>query len=187
MSNSTWQKIFIGSILILILGSIEFYDRIHVPILESKSRIESRASELKVEIARREKFMSRVRNEFGTIKIYQTLLSEREEQIRFSLPDEFSTNQALELIDRASRKSEIQMLNLNFIEENPERLIIRIECVGDFFSLNNFFREIQNSGRISTIKILEFNSGNQLRDKFPEDWIRYAKIDVTFFKFSGEE
>ena len=187
MSNSTWQKIFIGSILILILGAIEFYDRIHVPILESKSRIESRTSELKVEIARREKFMSRVRNEFGTIKIYQTLLSEREDQIRFSLPDEFSTNQALELIDRSSRKSEIQLLNLNSMEETSDRLTIRIECVGDFFSLNNFFREIQNSGRISTIKILEFNSGNQLRERFPEDWIRYAKIDVTFFKFSGEE
>ena len=108
-------------------------------------------------------------------------------QIRFSLPDEFSTNQAFELIDRASRKSEIKLLNLNSIEENSEHLTIQIECIGDFFSLNNFFREIQNSGRISTIKILEFNSGNQLRDKFPEDWIRFAKIDVSFFKFSGEE
>lgn len=187
ISNRTWKKLFLISIPILILGAIEFYDRIHLPMLEDQSRIEARSLEIRAEVMRREKFLSRVRNEFGTMKIYNTLLSEREEKIRFALPSEFETSQALELIDLAAKRSEIQLLNLNVSEENPERISIRIEAVGDFFSLHNFFREIQNSGRTIAIKVIEFNSGNQIREKFPDEWIRFAKIETIFFKSAEEE
>lgn len=181
--NAAWLKIFFVSIFLICYAGLEFYERVYIPKMQERSEIESQTKILTVAEAQQKKFLQRVKNEYGSIKNYNAAIERRIKAVEYSLPNELSSSTAFSFLNDLAQKNDVEFLSLNVENNQPDRLTVRVETVGNFFSLQKFFNDVQNSKRAVTIKILEFNDGSLYREQFSKKFIRYAKIDVNFFKF----
>lgn len=157
-----------------------FYFVLHRPLVDAAAEYRQQAGQAAAEVTSLVNF----RNEHLQLQEYAQELGRRELRARHALPEDMAQGEFLVALERLAIRSQLRILSVSpgkvISQGESICLPLRLEVVGDYFSLLKFLQGLQQGERLVIVKNIAVKSDKDKKSPLA------AELGINIFAVSDE-